>query len=483
MSLAKVVALLCIGAMPAMAAGLLEWEGDLPSDWSSEPQSPSELLPATVEPGLTSRAVPMLPPPTPPEPLMPFYRLQGMADIQTIRRPPLPGAPDPSLFRAVTTHLPPQGLHPRVFRAGLLEIYPWFGVAQSYETNVNLTATNPIADFYVTPRLGVEWQIGTPDSIYNEFYDTILAMNGRYEAWADLFYENPDFSAFNQEVQASARVGRSAAIWRPSFSYSDITGSNLLMSELTNRVRRLRTSADLLGQYQFTSILGANQSFGFFKLDHTDEGYINYSVARTRQEVTWRVLDQVRATAWAEYRRTDPSAGSFANETIVGFGFYGKPDPRLYTELRIGWDFLDLDGDVPGRRNLSGIRFNGWTTFDWSERFRLTLRYDRDYVFNEVDVNDNYVSTLLQVKGEFFLGGNWYVTPYFGCSLQEFETSQRLNLQLRPELEVAYALPGPYYPGDSRIFVKAAYMSASSINGDDAPVENWRFSIGMNCKF
>jgi hypothetical protein len=164
-------------------------------------------------------------------------------------------------------------------------------------------------------------------------------------------------------------------------------------------------------------------------------------------------------------------------------GFYGKPDSRLYTELRIGWDVMDVEGFVPGRRNMSGLRFNGWTTFDWSQRLRLTLRYDRDYVFNEVDVNDNYVSTLLQGRGEIFLGGNWYVTPYFGCSLQEFETSGRLYLQIRPELEVAYALPGAYYPADSRIFVKAAYMNSRSLKGSDAPVENWRFSVGLNCKF
>ena len=175
--------------------------------------------------------------------------------------------------------------------------------------------------------------------------------------------------------------------------------------------------------------------------------------------------------------------GSSGAETIAGMGFYGKPDSRLYTELRIGWDFVNMAGNVPGRQNMSGLRFNGWTTFDWSSRFRLTFRYDRDYVFNEETINDNYVSTLLQLRGEIFLGGNWYVTPYFGCSLQEFETSRRLYLQIRPEVEVAYALPSSYYPNDSRIFVKIAYMSSAPLKGQDEPVENWRLSVGLNCKF
>ena len=479
----KAVAFSLLFASVAAASDLKNWEGDLPADWSLESNSPSELIPATVEPGLTSRAVPMLPPARSPEPLLPFYRLQRMQDNQNVRPPRMPADPDPANFRPSTTYLPPIGLHPRVYRAGLLEIYPWFGVAQSFDSNVNLTANNPIADFYLTPRLGVEWQLGTPDSIYNEYYDTILALNGHYEAWADLFYGNPSFSAFNQEVQVSGRIGRSAAIWRPSFSYSDITGSNLLMSELVNRTRRIRTNASVLGQYQFTSNLGANQTFGFFQLQHPDPGFINYSVGRTQQELTWKVLDQFRATAWGEYRYTEPSMGSSGAETIAGMGFYGKPDSRLYTELRIGWDFVNMAGNVPGRQNMSGLRFNGWTTFDWSSRFRLTFRYDRDYVFNEETINDNYVSTLLQLRGEIFLGGNWYVTPYFGCSLQEFETSRRLYLQIRPEVEVAYALPSSYYPNDSRIFVKIAYMSSAPLKGQDEPVENWRLSVGLNCKF
>ena len=479
----KALAFSLLLASTAVAADLLDWAGDLPADWGGEGNSPDELFPATVEPGLTSRAVPMLPPIEPPEPMMPLYRLQKMGNIRDVQLPQAAGDPDPSTFRPTTAYVPPTGLHPRVFRAGLLEFYPWFGLAQSFESNVNLTSSGHIADFYLTPRLGVEWQLGTPDSIYNEFYDTILALNGRYEAWADLFYANPGFSAFNQEVQVAGRIGRTAAIWRPSFGYSDVTGSNLLMAELVNRTQRIKTNANVLGEYQFTSQLGMNQTFGFFRLMHPEDGYINYAVGRTQQELTWKVLNQMRATAWVECRYSYLDQGSSGSVYIAGVGFYGKPDPRLYTELRIGWDSVDMEGYVPGRRNMSGLRFNGWTTFDWSSRLRLTLRYDRDYVLNEVDINDNYVSTLLQAREEIYIRGNWYVTPYFGCSLQEFETSGRIYLQIRPELEVAYALPGAYYPADSRIFVKAAYMESASLRGEDDPVENWRFSMGLNCKF
>jgi len=206
-------------------------------------------------------------------------------------------------------------------------------------------------------------------------------------------------------------------------------------------------------------------------------------VAKTRQELTWKVLDQMRATAWAEYRNSQPETGSNGSEIIAGIGYYGKPDPRIYTELRIGWDFVSLEQPLPGQDNLSGLRFNGWTTFDWSERLRLTLRYDRDYVFNEEQPDDNYVSTLLQARAEVFLGGNWYLTPYFGASLQEFQTSHQVTLQLRPEIEAAYAFAGAASPANSKIFLKIGYMTSSYLVGEGLPVENWRFSLGLNCKF
>ena len=473
--------LLLIPVLPA--SELSDWEVDQPAAPSFEENSPGERLPWTVETGLTSRAIPTLPTPEMPYSLLPLKRLQFMHDIRLVQPRPVPDHPDPSSFRTVTVDVAPIGLHPRIFRKGLLEFYPWFGIAQSFESNVNLTSANPIADFYLTPRAGMEFQLGTPDSVYNEFYDTILALHGRYEGWADLFYGNPKLSAFNQEMQFAGRIGRMGAIWRPSFGYSDITGSNLLLSELINRTRRLRTTADLVGQYQFTSMFGANQTFSFYQLQHPDPGYINYAVMKTRQELTWKAHDQTRITTWGEYRFTNPDQGFRGSEMIFGLGWYGKPDSRITTDMRIGWDTMQMEGNVPGRQNMSGLRFNGRTTFDWSTRLRLALIYDREYAFNEQTVNDNYVSTLLQLKAEVYLGGSWYLVPYLGGSLQEFEIANALAIQLRPELEIAYALPNYYYPMDSKIFMKIGYMSSSYLRGTGDPVEDWRLSMGFNCKF
>ncbi|HEY5791822.1 MAG TPA: hypothetical protein VIS74_00895, partial [Chthoniobacterales bacterium] len=470
-----------------LALGQVYLEGDLPDNPGYESNSPQELLPALVEPGLSPHAIPS---PATPESagetgFVPLYRLtRPFYDSIFAQLPPqyLPNR-DPSGFRSVTVNLPPIGLQPRAYRLGLLEFYPRFGLSQSFDSNVNLTATNEIADFYLTPKAGLEFQIGTPDSIYLEGYDTMLAARGSYEAYGDLFYGHPELSAFNQQLSLAGRIGRSAAIWRPFLEASDLTGSNLLMAELVNRTRRIRVLPGIFAEYKFTERTGGNQTFSYYRFQHTDPQYINTQTWRTEQELTYRVTNDLRAILWAEYRYTEPSAGSNGREYFAGAGWAGKPDPRLYSELRIGWDFLDLEGGVPDRQNLSGLRFNGYTTFDWSPRFRPTFRYDRDYVFNEVDENDNYVSTLLQLKGEIFLGGNWYVTPYFGFSIQEFETSRRITLQWRPELEVSYALPSNLTPNQPRIFAKAACMSAQTVKGSGEPIEDLRFSVGFDLKF
>ncbi len=483
---ASVVFLATILAMLAGVQGdstLSQWEVDQPIDRSYEMQSPEEFLSSSAEPGLSERAIPMPPPAMPGNSYLPLFQLSKLQSMQDMYPERDRALSDTAPFRAVTTDVAPIGLHPRVYRKGLLEFYPWFGLAQSWESNVNLTSSNPISDFYITPRVGGELQLGTPDSPYNEFLDTIAALNARYEAWADLFYNHTNLSAFNQQVNLSGRIGRTSAIWRPYFSYSDITGSNLLIAELVNRTRRLRTGAGLGGQYQFTGQLGMNQTFDFFQLQHPDPGYINYVVGKTRQELTWKVTEQMKVTAWGEYRYTDPDQGFSGSELFCGLGFYGRPDPRIYSELRIGYDSMEMQGSVPGRQNMSGLRFNGYTSFDMSPRVRIAFIYDRDYVFTEQGVNNNYVSTLLQLKAESYLGGGWYVTPYFGGSLQQFETSGASAIQLRPELEVAYALPSAYYPNDSKVFVKAGYMSYAYIQGAGAPVENWRLSMGFNCKF
>ena len=474
-------------ALP-IARAEIDWNDSLPPDWSYEAPSPQERQPATIEPGLRRRAIPREPAADESQPVGENLELLTKSFSTRMRENRGPyqfGSPDGGggAFVEVEAYRALLGLQPRIYRPGTIEFYPWFGISQSYETNVTLTSTNPQADFYVTPRAGLEIQLGTPDSIYNESYDTILALHGLYEAYADIFYLNPSLSAFNERLELNGRIGRAGAIWRPFVSASDLTGSNLLMAELVNRARRVRVQTGVNGEYQFTETTGWNQSFSYFLLEHPEDGYINYAVWREMQELTYRVFHDMRALVWVEYRYTQPDQGSSGNEVISGLGWAGKPDPRIYTELRVGWDELRLSGSFPGRKNLSGIRFNGYTTFDWGPRFRPTFRYDRDYVFNEVDVDDNYVSTLLQLKGEIFLGGNWYITPYLGCSLQEYETSNRVTLQYRPEIEVSYAFGDGSEPNKTNVFIKTGYTKSQNISGPGAPVEDFRVSIGGNWKF
>ncbi len=453
---------------------------------SLEPNSPGELLTGTINPGLTERAVPRLTPPAQPESgYQPLFRLTNPY-YDSLFATPEPGilsAPDPATFRPVIVNQQPTGLRPRVFRAGLLTLYPSFGLAQSYDSNVNLTAQNPIADFFVTPRAGLEFQLGTPDSVSVSSYDTILALHGSYEGYGDIFYEHPELSAYNQRLDLTARIGRSSAIWRPFLSASDITGSNLLLVELTNRTRRIRVIPGIFAEYKLSELTGFRQSVNYFLFDHPDPAYINFNSWSTKQEITYRALNATKAILWGQYRYTEPSAGSAGGELTLGPGWQGLPDPRVYTELYLGWGLLDQEGDVPGRRDLSGLRFSGYTTFDFSPRFRPTIKYDREYVFNEVDVNDNYVSTLLQFRNEFFLGGNYYLTPYFGVGFNEFETSRRFMVQYRPEIELSYAFASQELPNESRVFVKVGYQYSSTIQGQGDPITQLRLSVGCNWKF
>lgn len=461
-----------------------EWFGD---DGVELP-SPEELVPGTLEPGLSRlRAIPA--PDIPDSPVegeynqlfrltRPFYD-----SITAIVPPQYLPTPDLSSFRPSTVYIPSVGVRPRIYRPGLFEIYPWFAVTQSYDTNVNLTPTNEIADFYVTPRAGFDMQIGTPDSAWIDGYDTITALRTSYEAYADLFYLNPDLSAFNQKLELSGRIGRSSAIWRPIFTFSDLTGTNLLLVDLVNRTRRIRISPGLIAQYKFTERTRLEQTFGYFYFGHTDPAYINFNYFQTRQALSYRIFHETSVLLYGGYRYTSPDRGPAGSEVFLGTGWQGKPDPRLYTELYIGYGSIELDGPPPGARNMGGLRFNGYTTFDWSERFRPTFRYDRDYVFNELDENDNYVSTLLQIKGEIFLGENWYLTPYFGFALNEFQTSGNLGYQIRPELEIAYAFPEQFEGNSSRVFVKVGYSHSEMIEGDGLPIKGTRISLGAAWKF
>lgn len=460
----------------------------LPGDALSEPTSQPEALPGLVEPGLGPRALPIVAPTPDPasQNYIPLFRLtKPYYSSLDAPAPPsfLPPQGGATRFRPVISYEPDVGLHPRFYRPGIFEIYTWFGLAQSFDSNVNLTSSNHIADFFLSPKVGVGFQLGTPDSVHTVEYDTILALSGSYEAYADIFYQNPYFSAFNDTIELNGRIGRDAAIWRPFFTFSDLTGSSLLITEFTNRIRRLRMLTGLTSQYHLTELLGLNQTLSYFWFDHPNSNDINFTSWQAQSELTYQILHATKALLWTEYRSTRPDQGSSGEEILAGIGWEGRPDPRIYSEAHIGWDILSLSGFVPGRSNLSGLRFQGYTTFDWSERTRLTFKYDRDYVFNESDVNDNYTSTLFQFKAEFYLGSNWYITPYFGVALLDYETSHRLLLQWRPELEISYAINQGLFPNDPRIFLKAGYQQLSILKGPGEPIPDWRISLGTHWKF
>jgi hypothetical protein len=466
------------------------------SPQSVEPNSPQEMNPGQVEPGLSQRAVPSpAPPPDKPDlDVESFFWLTHPLDNLALMLPkPIPFSPDdPSAFRPSVIYKPPLGLTPKIYRFGLLNFYPWAGIAQSFDSNVQLMPRNQISDFFATPRFGLEMQLGTPDSIYNENYDTLFAAHLSYEGYADLFYEHPDLSAFNQRFDFSSRIGRDRFMLRPFVSFSDITGSNLQLVDLQNRTRRIITAGGVAGEYGFTPVTGWRQSYSAFNFEHDDPTYINYDTWSTRQELTYLLPnDSLKAILWAGAQTTSPSAGSSGNEYLAGAGWQGGFSSRLFSELWIGWGTLQLNGNVPGRDNLSGLRYSGFTAFDYSHRLRITLLYDRAYVFNEQSKNDNYVTTVTQLKTEIFLGNHWFMTPYFGCSLDDFETSRRLDLDLRPEVEFSYVFPKENYQiidmqgrlVGSRVFVKLGYNYTEPLRGNQLPVQDVRVSMGFNWNF
>lgn len=467
-----------------VAAGLQAQypEGDLPTDWGYESTSPEQIYPSAVEPGLNDRrAVPIIPTPEPkPSGYVPLFRLtRPYYDSIFAPAPPSFREPmDPSTFRSVTAYQAPLGLQPRRYSDRLFFFEPVFSLSQSFDSNVNLSPDAPVADFYITPRVKLSLQLGTPDSEFVPALDTILAFQASYEGYGDIFYLNPDFSAYNQKFEFTGRIGRGSAIWRPFVYASDLVGNDVLTRELNNRTRRIRVSTGFIGQYQLTNNIGWQHQFDYGTFQHPDPSYINLNSYGTRQDLSYQVLRDFRALGWAGFRHSTPTRGSSGNEFLLGLGWAGKLDPRLFSELHIGWGFLDMDGNVPNRNDLSGLRFNGYTTFAWGPRFAFTLLYDRNYVYNEIGTNDNYVSTLLQFKGEFYLGDNWYITPYLGIGYDVFETSHNITFQWRPELEVSYALPTSYIPNSSRIYIKVGYQESQTIRGAGDTVQGFRLSIG-----
>ena len=484
---------------PWLLAGLLGWELTAAADGTvpagSEPNSPDEMTPGLMEPGLLQRAVPTpVPPPAPGDlDFLEFHRLQQPLEETWFPNSfPAPYVtPDPSEFRPVVMYAPPLGLQPQMYRHGLLEFYPWAGLAQSFESNVQLTSHHPVSDFFASPRIGLELQLGTPDSVHNEYYDTVLAAHVSYEGYADLFYENSRLDAFNQRLDVSGRIGRDRFKVRPFFTYSDITGSNLQLLELQNRVERLIANGGVAIEADLTPVTGWRQTYTGFNFQHVDPAYINYDSWTTRQELTHLLADNVRVLVWAGAQTTSPDKGFGGNEYSGGVGYQGQFSSQWESELWLGWGELDPCGHVPTREDLSGIRYHGHTIFDWTPRVRLTLDYYRTYAYNEQAINNNYVATLTQLRAEFYLAEHWLVTPFIGTSLDEYETSRQLGLEVRPEVELSYIFAREDFKiisiadtvAASRVFLKLGYDHTSYLKGGGDPVDDVRISTGVNWNF
>lgn len=468
--------------MAGLHAQIAYPEGDLPTEDGYETVSPQQVYPSAVEPGLNdARAVPSAEAPEQkPTGYVPLFRLTRpyYDSIFAAAPPSFSNPPDPSQFRSVTAYEAPIGLQPRRYSDRLFFLEPTFSLAQTFDSNVNLSPNAPIADFYITPRFKLSLQLGTPDSEFVPTLDSILALQASYEGYGDIFFLNPNFSAYNQKFELTGRIGRGSAIWRPFVYATDIVGNDLLTRDLNNRTRRIRVSSGFIGQYQLTTNIGWQHQFDFATFQHADPSYINLNSFGTRQDLSYQILNNFRAMLWAGYRYSVPTQGSSGQEYQLGLGWAGKIDPRLFSQLRIGWGFMNMEGDVPNRTDLSGLRFNGYTTFAWGPRFAFTLLYDRNYVYNELGPNDNYVSTLLQFKGEFYLGDNWYITPYLGVGYDVFETSHNVTFQWRPELEISYALPVSYVPNSSRVYIKVGYQQSQTIRGEGDMIQGFRLSVG-----
>ena len=96
-----------------------------------------------------------------------------------------------------------------------------------------------------------------------------------------------------QKLSLTTRIGRSAGIWRPYFYFTDETGTNLITTDLTNRVRRIRASPGLIGEYKFTPTISGpgvtvtpRGGFGTIPEDTSAWSDCSYTVGLT----TWPLL-------------------------------------------------------------------------------------------------------------------------------------------------------------------------------------------------
>jgi len=448
-------------------------------------ESPSPVDVSPGQEGLPPRAIPELTVPREEieeqDRYVPLFRLTRpyYDNPRAILTPDELVPPDPSTYREVAIYQPPQGLFPvrpdpRDFKFTLTA-----GLLESYDSNLRLTPSNQIGDFYTTPSLGLDLQLGSPDSAYDADYDTITALHIHYDLWGDIFSEQSELDAIDQRVSIAGRIGRSSAIWRPYLSTEDVTGSNLLSIDRAGRAERQFLGTGVIGQYKLTSQLTWSQTFSHLFFNHPDPTFINFEVWRSYQELGYLALHDLNVLMWTEERYTDASKGADGNELMGGLGWRGRPDPRLFTELLVGYDDISLQSYPGDRKNLSTVHVSGYTTFDWTQRLALTLRYDRGYIYDELSVNDNFIDNSLQFIPELFLGGNWYLTSYNIVSYNEYEMTYQKTLEIRPELEVSYALANHF----SRVFAKIGYDRTSTLQGPDMPVEAKRISVGFKWQF
>ncbi len=445
---------------------------------SPEPDSPEKYY-------LYGRSIPEMPilepPPNPRSTYEQLFRitLPYYNNIFAVPEPLPPFRLDPAKYTEITAYEAPRGLLPVRPPNRLWTFHPFVGVQESYDSNIQQTAQNHIGDFYTTLRAGFDYQLGSPDSIYSEGYDTILALNVREEFWSDTFDRHGEFNALNDQLQIDGRIGRSAAVWRPFVFGDDVTGSNLLLENRVGRIERQHLVTGIRGDYQVTSQITLSQTFSHEYFEHPDDPFIDFETWKVYQEAGYRIFHDFDFFGWSKFLYTDVDKGADGKEYQGGVGWRGKPDPRLASELLMGWDEVHLNQQQANRFNLSTFYLFGHTSFEWSPRLRLVMIYDRNYAFNEIVVNDNYTDNILQFVPEIYLGDNWYVTPYLGIAYDEYETSHHDTLEFRPEIEVAYVTPET-----SRVFIKLGYDHTAIVKGaDTGPVEIYRLSTGIRWKF
>ena len=374
--------------------------------------------------GLPSRAIPVMPLITPTAKRgrnlrPPFF---GSPDpfydnLFAVQAPDAPFRLDPSEYREVTAYQPPQGLLPLWPSPGLWNALEALcqNPPETYDSNIQQTPTNPIGDFFTTLSFGADLQVGTPDSIYLNGYDTILALNAHYEFAADLFSQYDKFDAIDNQIKMDGRIGRDAFILRPFLTAEDFTGSDFLTVENVGRVERQRLVTGLRGDFKLTSQLTWSQIYSHLYFEHPEEGFINFEVYRNYQEITYRALPDTDVFAWGEYRYTDPDLGREWGGIDGWRRLEGQTRSPAFQRItnRLGLDQPRLVS-VPG---WSGVFIQGHTSFRVESRACGSNSNMIETIPSmSVTPNDNYINNTLQFAPEIFLGGNWYVTPYFGVS-------------------------------------------------------------------